>query len=672
MSKEIIARVQKLRTTIEHHRYLYHVLDRSEISPEALDSLKRELAEIESRFPELVTPDSPTQRVAGKPLPGFVKVRHTVPQWSFNDVFNEEEIRAFDARVRRFAKEATGRVYEKMRYTTELKIDGFKIVLTYKNGLLQTASTRGDGKIGEDVTMNVKTIESIPLRLAPDVDCVAVGEIWMGKREFEKLNKERKKEGLEIYANPRNFASGTIRQLDPRIVATRRLSAFIYDLESLGDADTGLPSTQGEELHFLRELGFKVNPHFGTMDDIEGVIEYWKKWGKKKDREDYYIDGIVVKVDERSLQEGIGYTGKAPRFAIAFKFAAEQVTTTVEDIQVQVGRTGKLTPVAHLRPVVVYGSTVSRATLHNEDEINRLDVRVGDTVILQKAGDVIPQIVSVLKELRPDGTKSFVFPRKCPLCESKVERVSGEAAHKCTNKNCAAGMRRRLYHFVGKHAFDIDHLGPKVVDLLLDNNLIREAYDIFDLKVGDVAILPRMGEKSAENLIKAIDKARVVTLLRLLVALSIPQVGEETAEDLAESFGNIGSLRSAGEEEIASIYGVGDIIAKEIVIFFRDKKSSMFVDNLLDRVDVSSHEMKEKGGGKLSGKTFVFTGTLSGLEREDAKRLAKSEGAIVSESVSSKTSYVVVGENPGSKAKKAIDLGVDILTEEEFLKMLKM
>jgi len=659
-------RIRELCRVINHHRYLYHVLDRQELSDAALDSLKRELSLLEEKYPDFISPDSPTQRVAGMPLPGFRKIEHQVRQWSFNDAFTEDDMRSFDARVRRFAKEATGVEYPRMVYTCELKIDGFKIILTYRQGLLVSAATRGDGRVGEDVTANVRTIESIPITLREPVDIVAVGEIWISKREFEKLNEERMESGQDLYMNPRNFAAGSIRQLDPRVVATRKLSSFIYDIE---EAAFTIPSSQKEELARLRSLGFKTNGFERQVRDIDGVMEYWKKWSEEKDRMDYYIDGVVVKVDDRKLQEAIGYTGKAPRFAIAFKFAAEEATTLVEDIGIQVGRTGKLTPVAHLKPVLVYGSLVSRATLHNEDEIVRLDVRVGDTVIIRKAGDVIPQVVRVVKELRPKGAKSYIFPKTCPLCGGAVERSTGEAAHRCINKDCAAVHRRTLYHFVGKHAFDIDGLGPKIVDLLMDEGLLREPADLFDLTEGDLAVLPRMGDVSAKNLIEAIRARSAIGLYRFIVALGIPLVGEETAAVMAEYFGTWESFRAARHEDLVAINGVGDEVASSVLAWFREPRHIVRVRELLKRIQILSVQSPAKHG-PLDGKTFVLTGTLPGLTREEASAMIKKAGGSVTGSVSSKTSYVLAGLNAGSKEKRAKELGIPIITESQFKRLL--
>ncbi len=671
VKKEIIERLAKLKISIERHRYNYHVLDKPEISDEALDSLKNELVKIETEYPELITPDSPSQRVAGAPLPEFKKVAHKVPQWSFNDAFTIEDIREFDARTKRFLKGQTGKDIWPS-YVCELKIDGLKIVSEYKKGLLVGAATRGDGKVGEDVTMNIRTIESVPLRLNKDVDIIVEGEVWLSKNNFEKLNKEQEKKGKPLFANPRNVAAGTIRQLDPSIVAGRRLETFTYDIASYGET---MPIKQELELKLLNDLGFKVNKYFEACRDIDEVIAFWQKWHKKKDSLDYFIDGVVVKVNEKEYQDILGFTGKAPRYGIAFKFQAEQVTTIVEDIQLQIGRTGVLTPVAHLKAVLVAGSTVSRATLHNEDEIRRLDVRVGDTVILQKAGDVIPDIVKVLTEFRTGKEKAYVFPKKVPECggDGSIERIPGQAAHRCVFKNSFAVQRRRLYHFASKHAFDIDGLGPKIVDKLLDNQLISSASDIFSLKAGDLATLEGFKEKSVTNLLEAIDKARDVSLARFVISLSIPQVGEETANDLADHFKTLDNLSNASIEEMQAIDGVGDVVAESIYSWFRDEINKDAVQKLLKQVRI-----KSEGGAKaktnkqvLSGKTFVLTGTLPTLERDEAKGKIRALGGNVSSSVSAKTDYVVAGESAGSKYDKAVELGVTILDEDEFLKLLE-
>ncbi|HLP43884.1 MAG TPA: NAD-dependent DNA ligase LigA [Candidatus Nanoarchaeia archaeon] len=667
-SKEIIERLNKLKETVEHHRYNYHVLDKEEISIEALDSLKDELKKIEEQYPELLTPDSPSQRVAGEALPQFKKIQHKIAQWSFNDAFTEEDMRAFDERVKKNLKAALGKDISP-EYTCELKIDGLKIVLEYQNGVLVSAATRGDGRVGEDVTANVKTIDSVPLTLTEKVDAIVEGEVWLPKKQLERINAEREKTGEPLFANPRNAAAGSIRQLDPRIAASRRLDTFIYDLSSYSKT---LPDTQLEELHLLSRLGFKVNKNLTLCRNISDVVSFWKDWEKKNKSQDYQLDGVVVKVNNREYQEILGYTGKAPRFAIAFKFAAEQVTTVVEDIRLQIGRTGVLTPVAHLKPVLVAGSVVSRATLHNEDEIKRLDVRVGDTVIIQKAGDVIPDIVKVLVEMRTGKEKVYEFPTRVPECggDGSIERIPGQVAYRCVNKNSAAQHKRKLYHFVSKHAFDIEHLGPRNIDMLIENSLISDAADIFALERGDLLSLPRFAEKSVDNLLDSIERARKVSLARFIISLSIPQVGEETAEDIAKHFRTIDAIRNASKEDLEALEGVGPIVAESISTWFADKDNKNLVNELLEQVTIEK-VAKPTVDQTLAGRTFVLTGTLSGLSRDEAKKMIKDRGGDVSGSVSSKTNFVVAGEEAGSKLDKAQELGVTILSEEEFVKMLR-
>ncbi len=670
--KEVKERLSKLKETIEHHRYLYHVLDREEISPEALDSLKDELVKIEEKYPELITPDSPSQRVAGEPLPEFKKVLHKVPQWSFSDAFTEEDIRAFDERVRRMLKTETGTDIG-LSYACELKIDGLKIVLTYEDGFLVNAATRGDGKVGEDVTANVKTIQSVPMRLKKDIDVVVEGEVWMGKNGLAQLNKDRARGGESLFANPRNAAAGSIRQLDPQIAAGRKLQVFVYDL---AQTDAVAPETQIEELKLLQDLGFKVNNHFKHCKTIDDTISFWKEWQKGAGREDYLLDGIVVKVNEKKYQDVLGYTGKSPRFAIAFKFPAQQVTTVVEDIVLQVGRTGVITPVAILRPVSVAGSTVSRATLHNEDEIKRLDVRIGDTVILQKAGDVIPDIVRVVLDMRTGKEKPYIFPLRVAECggDGRIERIPGQVAYRCVAKDSATQHRRKLYHFVSKKAFDIDGMGPKIIDALLDYNIISSFEDIFTLKKGDLVDLPRFAEKSVDNLLTSIEKSKKVTLARFIISLSIPQVGEETAHDLAKHFWVFENFMKASFEELEAIYGVGPVVARSIVDWFLETKNKHIVKRLLSRVEIFSENLltkKTKQSALFTNKTFVLTGTLSSMSRDEAKEKIRAVGGSVSGSVSNKTDFVVAGENPGSKFTDAQRLGVAVLSEEEFLSKLK-
>ncbi|MFQ5540988.1 MAG: NAD-dependent DNA ligase LigA [Candidatus Paceibacteria bacterium] len=662
--KEAVARAKKLREAIDRYRFEYHVLDKEGIPIEALDALKHELAELEERYPELATPDSPTQRVAGKPLPGFKKVRHVVAQWSFNDVFSEEELRTWDERVQKRVRANFG-ARARATYTVELKIDGLKIVLTYEKGALKTAATRGDGTVGEDVTMNVRTIESVPLTLRRPLNAVVEGEVWMGKRALAELNAKRAKAGEPSFANPRNAAAGAIRQLDPKIAAERPLDAFIYDLVRFEES---MPDTQKAELRTLQELGFKVNRHFTHVADINGVLSFWKEWhGRKREREDYLIDGVVVKVNERVYQEMLGYTGKAPRFAVAFKFPAEQVTTVVEEIALQVGRTGILTPVAHLTPVSVGGVVVSRATLHNEDQVKRLDVRVGDTVVVQRAGDVIPEVVQVVPELRPKNTEAYSFPKKVPECggDGAIERVPGEAAWRCVEKNSGAQLRRRLQHFVGKSAFDIEGMGARTVDQLIDEGLVATAADIFTLTEGDLEGLEGFGEVSARNLVENINKRKRVLLSRFLISLSIPQVGEETARDIAEHFGTLERVRKASVEELEAVEGVGGVVARSVYEWFRDTEHTHALKALIAHVAVKPAPRKRQGA--LSGKVFVLTGTLTTLSRKEAAARIRGAGGSISSSVSKKTNYVVAGEKAGSKLEKARALNVTTLSEKEFL-----
>ncbi|MCR4325274.1 MAG: NAD-dependent DNA ligase LigA [Patescibacteria group bacterium] len=663
-------RYEKLKSAINHYRTLYHVYDKEEMSQQALDSLKHEIALIESAHPGIIAPDSPTQRVAGKPLPGFKKVRHKAAQWSFNDAFSPEEMREWDARVKKLLHAGFGKVQP--TYLCELKIDGLKVVLTYEKGLLTTAATRGDGTVGEDVTQNIKTIESVPLSLTRAIDIIVEGEVWMSSKSLESLNKSRARAGEPPFANPRNAAAGSIRQLDPKIAASRKLDVFIYDVAATSEE---FPKTQEEELGYMRQLGLKVNPHHRTAASIEDAIGFWESWKKRGRHQDYWIDGIVAKVNEKKYEDALGYTGKAPRFAIAFKFPAEQATTVVEDIVLQVGRTGVLTPVAHLQPVVVSGSTVSRATLHNEDEIKRLDVRIGDTVILQKAGDVIPDIVSVVKELRPKGSKAYQWPKLVPECGNggAIERIPGQAAWRCVNKDSFAVVRRRFHNFVGKHALDIDGLGKERVDQLLENGLVQHYDDIFTLTQGDVLPLEGFAEISAKKLVAAIQKSRRVELARLLVGLSIPQVGEETAILLAKKYKTIDRLAKADMEELEHIEGIGPIVARDITEWFALKRHQKLVANLKKVLIITNPAFAKASAGKplpLADKVFVLTGTLKSMSRDEAKEKIRALGGDVSSSVSPKTDYVVAGAEAGSKLSKAKELGVKILEENDFSRLL--
>lgn len=668
-------RYTKLKDSINRYRTASHVYDREDVSAEALDSLKRELVEIETRYPELVAPDSPSQRVAGTPLPAFKKVRHTVPQWSLNDAFTPEDIEEFDARVKRSLKDRFPDAV--VTYLCELKIDGLKVVLTYEKGLLKTAATRGDGVVGEDVTHNVRTIESVPLALSKPVDVVVEGEIWLGEKELARINNERAKKGEPLFANPRNAAAGSIRQLDPQIAASRKLDVFIYELAKAKK----FPKDQLSELEYLRELGFKVNPHFRHVGSVEEIVAFWEEWkpartetvhsgGEKGRKQDYWVDGIVVKVNEGEYERALGFTGKGPRFAIAFKFPAEQVTTTIEDIVLQVGRTGVLTPVAHLKPVSVAGTTVSRATLHNEDEIQRLDVRIGDTVILQKAGDVIPDIVKVLTEFRTGKEKKFKWPSKVAACggDGRIERVPGTSAWRCVNRDSTELAKKRLRHFASRPALNIAGLGKEISALLVEEGLVSTFDDLFTLTEGDLLALEGFAEISAKKLVENIKKARRVPLSRLLFGLSIDHVGEETARLLSQHFKTLKKLRAASVEELSSIKGVGPVVGKSVFEWFRRKEKAAIVDRLLEQVTVINDSAPT--GGKLTGKTFVLTGTLTSMSREEAEAKIHALGGGVAGSVSKKTSYLVAGENSGSKLEKAKELGISILAEREFIRLL--
>lgn len=663
--QEIITRYEQLKKTVQEYRYAFHVENKELISPEALDSLKEELVQIEEEYPSLITPDSPTQRVAGTALAQFKKVTHKVPQWSLNDAFTKEDILEFDQRVTRMLQKSFGKKV-KPTYTCELKIDGLHIVLEYVNGLLQTAATRGDGVIGEDVTHNVRTIESVPLQLQEPATVIVEGEVWLSRKQLETINKQRRKENQPEYANPRNLAAGTIRQLDPKVAAERKLDTFIYDI-SLGETH---PS-QHAELERLQTLGFKVNTEHVVCSSIDQVVSFWESWHQKKDDQPYVIDGVVVKVNEVDYQRALGYTGKGPRFAIAIKFPAEQATTVVEDIQLQVGRTGAVTPVAHLRPVLIDGSTVSRATLHNEDEINRLGVRIGDTVVLEKAGDIIPKVLSVITQLRPVGTKPYHFPKKIIGCggDGSIERVPGEAAYRCVQLDSDYLHRKRLYYFVSKSGLNMDGVGPKIIDLLMDNGVINTYHDLFELKAGDLIDLPGVQEKAAENIVRAIQAARTPSIDKYVVALSIDHVGEEMARLIMSHFNDINTLMKASIEELVAIRGVGEIVAQSVT----DWMSSETNQNTLKQLEKYVTPVplqKTSSNTQLFGKTIVFTGTLETLGRDEAKDAARKNGAHVSNSISKHTHYLVAGENTGSKAQKAKSLGVTVLTEKEFLQML--
>jgi DNA ligase (NAD+) len=665
---------KKLLKLVSHHQELYHEKDSPEISDEAYDSLLKELIEIEEKYPELKKKESPTRRVGGKPLKKFIKAKHKVRQYSLDNVFTFFELEKWQEKILRIL--AKQNIEVKPQYMAELKIDGLKIVLTYKSGKLLRAVTRGDGVTGEDVTNNVKTIRSIPLKIKnPQLggptaklgEVIVSGEIWMPHSEFLRVNKERKKREEPEFMNPRNSTAGTIRQLDPKITASRKLGSFIYDLESA-------TLSQEKELKELGKLGFNTNPHSKLLNSLQEIEKHYKEWNKRKEKEDYGVDGLVIKVNQKELQNTLGYTGKSPRFAVAYKFPAVETTTVVEDIILQIGRTGVITPVAQLRPVFIDGSTVSRATLHNEDEIKRLDVRIGDTVILQKAGDVIPDIVRVLTELRDGTQKPYKFPRKIQACggDGNIERIPGQAAWRCVSRNSFEQLKRKFHYFVSKKAFNIDGFGPQIVDKFLELGLITNFDDIFTLKEGDILPLEGFKEKSVQNLLESIEKAKYVTLSRFLVSLSIDQVGEETAIDLANHFGSLSKIRTLSRLNLDRVSGIGEVVGKSIYDWFRDKENSRLVDRLLKHVKIQNPSSKfQIPNSKFLNKTFVLTGTMKNMSRDEAKEKIRALGGNVSSSVSRDTDYVVVGDDPGSKYEKAKELGgVEILNEKKFLKMI--
>ena len=660
------------------------MLDAPEISDEAYDSLFKELVALEEKYLSLKTSTSPTSRVGAEPLPEFEKVEHQVRQWSFDNVFDEAELRAWDERAKRHLTRESDLSPHDFSYCCEHKIDGLKIVLTYKKGEFVLGATRGNGRVGENITANLRTIQSIPLTLAHPVDLIVVGEAWLSHESLNLINTKRKKDNEALFANTRNAAAGALRQLDPKVTASRKLDCFIYDIDFFDPSTSSgqvpartrmaAPETQVEELELLKELGFKVNSHYRHAKNIEEILAYYDEWHVRRKSLPYEVDGVAVKINEKKYQDALGYTGKAPRFGVAFKFAAEQVTTRVLDIVLQVGRTGVLTPVAHLESVKVAGSTVSRATLHNEDQIKKLDVRIGDTVILQKAGDVIPEIVSVVKELRTGKEKPYTFPKKVLACggDGSIERVPGQAAWRCVSRDSGEQHLRRLHHFVSKKAFDVDGLGPNIVDLLVEQGLVMSADDFFTLKAGDLEGLEGFKEKAITNLLTSLEKARSVDLARLLFALSIDGVGEETAHDLAEHFGTLEKIMQANVEELEAVENIGGIIAQSIYDWFRQENNRELVKKLLKHITIKSVSASQKNTNSIfTGKTVVVTGTLPTLSREEAKELIRKHGGSPSSSVSKKTNYVLAGEDPGSKYEKAQELGVPIVDEAKFLEMLK-
>jgi len=651
-------RIAKLRKVINQHSYLYHVLDKPDISDAAFDSLKHELYKLEQEYPDLITSDSPTQRVSGRALDKFVKVKHKKRMLSLEDVFYKEEFQAWQERIQKLVP------HQKLDYFAELKIDGFAITLVYKNGIFIQGATRGDGLIGEDVTQNLKTINSIPLRLftTKKGKIEIRGEVYMTKKAFVKVNQERQRKGLPLYANPRNTAAGSIRQLDPKIAAARQLDFLAYDLiTNLGQ------KTHQEEHQIAQSLGFKVDQG-QYCSNLDEVIKFRQKINRIREKLPYQIDGIVISLNNNELFKKLGVVGKAPRGAIAFKFPAKEATSLIENIVVQVGRTGALTPVAYLKPVRIGGTLVTRATLHNEDEIKRLNVKIGDTVIVQRAGDVIPDVVKVIKKLRTGKEKKFQMPKKCPVCGSKVIRPKGEAVHRCTNKKCGAQQKKQLIHFASRKAFDIKGLGPKIVAQLMDEGLVTKAADFFSLKQGDLVPLERFAEKSTANLIESIVRSKKISLAKFIYALGIRHVGEETAISLADHFGSLGKLKKTSLEELSRVKDIGQIVAQSIFKWFNNKNNQRFLDKLI-KAGLKIIEIKTVKR-KFLGQTFILTGQLDKFTREQAKAKIRELGGDISSSVSKETDFVMVGKEPGLKYNKAKKLGIKIIKEKEFLRML--
>jgi len=669
-TKDIQKKIDALRDKIRQHEYRYYVLDDPEISDAEFDKLMEQLKHLEAEHPDLITPDSPTQRVGGKPREGFLKVRHSSPMLSLDNTYSEVELRAWERRVH----ELSGR--KDIEYVCELKLDGMSMALRYAGAQLERGITRGDGNVGEDVTSNVRTVRSVPLSISKErlkkaglpLDFEVRGELLMPLSGFQKMNEERERQGLSKFANPRNAAAGTVRRLEPSITAQRRLDFFGYSLLTNGRT---LLDRHSETLDALEAAGFKVNPSRKLANNMEEVWTFIQQWEGKRDNLPHEIDGIVVKVDRRSLQEELGYTGKAPRWAIAYKYAARGGTTKVEDIIVQVGRTGKLTPVAMLRPVPIGGTTVSRATLHNMDEIERLGVKIGDWVEVERGGDVIPKVVRVVDDKdHPRGHKSFHMPERCPVCGGKVVRTPGEADHRCVNANCPAKLRETILHFAARSVMNIDGMGDALVNQLTERRLVNNVADIYRITKDDLLKLERMGDKSAQNVLNEIEASKKLPLQRVIYGLGIRFVGERTAEFLAEHFGSLDSIMNASEEELEQVNEVGPRIAQSIAEFFQEPRNRDLVEQLRNAGLTLKGKRKERGT-KLAGQTFVLTGTLAHYSRDEAKKMIEDAGGRVASSVSKKTDFVIAGADAGSKLDKARELGVKIVDEKGMKALLE-
>jgi len=664
----ILKKIEELREKIRHHNYRYYVLDNPTVSDAEYDRLMRDLIELEEKYPRYITPSSPTQRVGIEPVSEFTTVKHIAPMLSLANAFSTEELRAFNQRIKKLIPQ------QKLEYVVELKIDGLAVALVYENGIFVRGATRGNGTTGEEITSNLRTIKAIPLKLfgediPPRIE--VYGEVYMKKSDFKKLNEERTKKGESLFANPRNAAAGSVRQLDPRITAQRHLDTFIYRATF---PEGNNFNTHMEVLNYLKKFGFKVNPHIKLCQDIEEAINYCQKWIEKKDELDYEIDGMVIKVNSLRMREELGSTTRSPRWAVAYKFPAQQVTTKVQDIIVQVGRTGALTPVAVLDPVRISGSVVQRATLHNEDEIRRKDIRIGDIVLVQKAGEVIPEVVKVIKEKRTGKEMEFVMPTQCPVCGAKVFRPEGEVASRCNSLICPAQIKERIKHFASRNAMDIEGLGPAIINQLVEKGLIKDISNLYFLKRDDLISLERMAEKSADNLLDAIEKSKKKSLANLIYGLGIRYVGVHASEVITRYYPTLDKFKKASLEELIEINEIGPKIAESTILFFKEKENLAIIERLrsagLNFGQEEEIRRKEKETKILAGKQFVLTGTLKDFTRTQAKEIISKLGGRVTGSVSKKTDYVVAGEDPGSKYQKAQELGVTIINEEEFKRII--
>lgn len=664
--EKIRQQIEDLRDKIRYHDYRYYVLDQPEITDSEYDQLVRQLIELEEQYPEFYSPDSPTQRVGGVPVQAFGTVVHSHPMLSLANAFSKEELLDFDRRVRKM-------VGDEVEYVVEFKIDGLSVSLEYENGRLVRGATRGDGQIGENVTENLKTIRSIPLKLNKPYSMIVRGEVFMPKDHFVKLNKQRELEGLPTFANPRNAAAGSLRQLDPRVTAFRHLDIFLFNLEYVSEHTI---ESHMQTMEIMKEAGLKISPFLYKTSSMEEIVELCQEWADKRHDLAFDIDGLVIKVNSMAQRQQLGSTSKTPRWAIAYKFPAQQEETRIRDIEIQVGRTGVLTPTALLDPVVVAGSTVSRASLHNEDYIRDKDIRIGDHVIIQKAGDIIPEVVRVLKDKRNGDEREFVMPKFCPVCGARAIRLEGEAAVRCTGNACPAQQKRLIIHFASREAMDIRGLGPAIVDQLLANKLINDAADLYYLEFDHLVKLERMGNKSANNLLQAIEESKGRELERLLFGLGIRMVGVRAAHLIAERFGHIDKIIEAQEEDFLTIDEIGEKIAQSITAFFKEEQNLKLIDKLrkagvnLQQRSALSDQEGQKTEHPWKGKTFVLTGTLSDYTRSQAKALIEERGGRVTSSVSKKTDYVLVGENPGSKLDKARELGITIIDQLQFKSML--